>query len=112
MLARASHRAHLGISNGVVHSNLRRAGAAGLNRPLQAGMSDEELEPRRDRGLGEAMQYRTGPRQMDVHNRRLAPKWRASIQSLSQIRSISRSQNLCVEVLGCSASKRLVISSD
>jgi len=34
----------LGISNGAVHSYLRRAGAAGLNWPLPAGMSDEDLE--------------------------------------------------------------------
>ena len=33
----------LGISNGAVHSYLRRAGAAGLNWPLPAGMSDEDL---------------------------------------------------------------------
>ncbi|MGY3611745.1 sigma factor-like helix-turn-helix DNA-binding protein, partial [Bradyrhizobium sp. Lot11] len=34
----------LGISNGAVHSYLRRAGAAGLNWPLPAGMTDEDLE--------------------------------------------------------------------
>jgi hypothetical protein len=33
----------LGISNGTVHRYLRRAGAAGLNWPLPAGMSDEDL---------------------------------------------------------------------
>lgn len=34
----------LGISKGAVHNYLRRAGAAGLNWPLPAGMSDEDLE--------------------------------------------------------------------
>jgi transposase len=34
----------LGISNGAVHSYLRRAGAAGLNWPLPVGMTDEDLE--------------------------------------------------------------------
>ena len=34
----------LGISNGAVHSYLRRAGAAGLNWPLPAGMTDEDVE--------------------------------------------------------------------
>lgn len=34
----------LGVSNGAVHSYLRRARAAGLNWPLPAGMTDEDLE--------------------------------------------------------------------
>lgn len=34
----------IGISNGVVHGYLRRAGAAGLSWPLPDGLTDEDLE--------------------------------------------------------------------
>jgi transposase len=36
----------VGVSNGVVHSYLSRAGSAGLSWPLPEGITDEDLELR------------------------------------------------------------------
>jgi hypothetical protein len=53
------------------------------------------------RRLGETAQCRPRPRQMDVHNRKSAGQNGARLSKpLSQIKPSSKSQNLCVEVLG------------
>src|SRR6476660_2641857 len=56
----------------------------------------------RDRRLGATAQCRSRPYQMDVHNRK-SPRENGSCLSAASgsLRSHSKSQNLCAEVLGC-----------